>query len=649
MLNFKKTLIKSAFFSILPVCGFFLVFSAHALTEKPSSSSSLPIQPQLTTTPCIQAIFVHGVLTTIRDAFYEQSEPLNNTLKRMGNNSNNDILFCPTPTIVFWGDLPDQTDKEHKLRDKGNRLINEGNKLINEGYKLIKQNNRDTNEGNKLIKRGTHLKNEGYKQIEEGSRLKVKQGFEDLNKSSDWLPLTKELRTWGQIFVSDQFWLTVPSHLGTPFEKKPPSSLTTFSQRFDEQISSLPKNRPFVVFAHSAGSYAAIQYLSYLKSENPIWSNFLGVVTFGSPIKYTLPDKNIDSFSKRVNDTGKFWYNASYSVDPIAATIASSDLKSSQYITEIIDRKNDILSFGYFVLLNWNHPEKRHTDYWNDGNLVRMLSNSALYREIPFQNATLTSNDNPENDNNPLLFKNKLKAGYSHYIDMLHQSESNTPINKVNPTVIEKERNRLTLLNGKNVKNLELEGFQALRDQNLTKANDSFKEAAQIYSTYHNVSEISQRLVKLEAQLKTHPKQTVNWKNLYEQILTNYSWGMPIEEKRKWPMIEIYSDNEALKENIYNWFSEVNLPIIKYASPHHNQSINALWCGQGQKATAKQLAKILLNHKIDLKAVRGYPATSSARGTSKTIQVGFDQGLASDKTPTLTQNSLEHIECNPRS
>ncbi len=71
----------------------------------------------------------------------------------------------------------------------------------------------------------------------------------------------------------------------------------------------------------------------------------------------------------------------------------------------------------------------------------------------------------------------------------------------------------------------ERRGFQALVDHDVAAAIDAFDKARGVWPDYHNVAEIGQALRKFESRLQD--PESPMWPQLYREILTRYSWGMP--------------------------------------------------------------------------------------------------------------------------
>jgi hypothetical protein len=71
----------------------------------------------------------------------------------------------------------------------------------------------------------------------------------------------------------------------------------------------------------------------------------------------------------------------------------------------------------------------------------------------------------------------------------------------------------------------EVAGFQRLLDRDLDGAQVAFSEAARLWPTYHNVSEVARLLRRSKPDLANNSDRA--WAELYRTILTQYSWGMP--------------------------------------------------------------------------------------------------------------------------
>lgn len=70
---------------------------------------------------------------------------------------------------------------------------------------------------------------------------------------------------------------------------------------------------------------------------------------------------------------------------------------------------------------------------------------------------------------------------------------------------------------------IEREGFEAIVNQDVTLAIQKFSAASELWSDYHNVSEIKRLLIRQQSGLNS-PEA---WLALNRTILEKYSWGMP--------------------------------------------------------------------------------------------------------------------------
>jgi len=71
----------------------------------------------------------------------------------------------------------------------------------------------------------------------------------------------------------------------------------------------------------------------------------------------------------------------------------------------------------------------------------------------------------------------------------------------------------------------ERRGFEALLDREVRTALQAFEEARAIWPDYHNVAEIARLLDRQREQLDSPDSPA--WPQLYREILTRYSWGLP--------------------------------------------------------------------------------------------------------------------------
>lgn len=88
----------------------------------------------------------------------------------------------------------------------------------------------------------------------------------------------------------------------------------------------------------------------------------------------------------------------------------------------------------------------------------------------------------------------------------------------------------VTALNERSyAKSWEEEGFKAIRNRNIEQAIYAFAKSEEIWSIYHNVSEIHDLLIKMQSELTAGtPKQIEKaWENLSNVIVSKYSFGMP--------------------------------------------------------------------------------------------------------------------------
>jgi hypothetical protein len=72
----------------------------------------------------------------------------------------------------------------------------------------------------------------------------------------------------------------------------------------------------------------------------------------------------------------------------------------------------------------------------------------------------------------------------------------------------------------------ERRGFEALIARDFATALGAFDEARSIWPEYHNVAELGRALRNRQDQLRD-PDASAAWQQLYREILTRYSWGLP--------------------------------------------------------------------------------------------------------------------------
>ena len=82
------------------------------------------------------------------------------------------------------------------------------------------------------------------------------------------------------------------------------------------------------------------------------------------------------------------------------------------------------------------------------------------------------------------------------------------------------------------VKLLEYEGFMAIIDEDLEGAITAFSAASVVWPDYHNVAEIEALLIENRQQL-SEVDSSGPWQALFQQLLTEYAWGMPADIRKK--------------------------------------------------------------------------------------------------------------------
>jgi hypothetical protein len=71
----------------------------------------------------------------------------------------------------------------------------------------------------------------------------------------------------------------------------------------------------------------------------------------------------------------------------------------------------------------------------------------------------------------------------------------------------------------------EVRGFNHVLEKDISQALEAFTQAEKLWPDYHNVSEIRRLLIQKQDALKV--KDSAQWKEVYQKILSQYSWGMP--------------------------------------------------------------------------------------------------------------------------
>jgi len=74
-------------------------------------------------------------------------------------------------------------------------------------------------------------------------------------------------------------------------------------------------------------------------------------------------------------------------------------------------------------------------------------------------------------------------------------------------------------------------GFKYLLARDGQAAIDAFSQAEKIWPDYHNVSEIRRLLVQNRTSLEQ--TNSPKWKNVYEEVINQFSWGMPSEVRQQ--------------------------------------------------------------------------------------------------------------------
>jgi hypothetical protein len=82
---------------------------------------------------------------------------------------------------------------------------------------------------------------------------------------------------------------------------------------------------------------------------------------------------------------------------------------------------------------------------------------------------------------------------------------------------------------------LEVKGFQFIVSKDVDAALEAFAKAEKLWPSYHNVAEIRKLLNDNRAALIAAPKEGKSpaWTNVYQTLLSKYSWGMPADVQNK--------------------------------------------------------------------------------------------------------------------
>ena len=76
-----------------------------------------------------------------------------------------------------------------------------------------------------------------------------------------------------------------------------------------------------------------------------------------------------------------------------------------------------------------------------------------------------------------------------------------------------------------NAAKYEANGFKNLLDEKIDEAISSFTKSENSYNGYHQVYDITKYLIKKKGQMAED--NSTFWKTIYQEILSDYSWGMP--------------------------------------------------------------------------------------------------------------------------
>lgn len=86
-------------------------------------------------------------------------------------------------------------------------------------------------------------------------------------------------------------------------------------------------------------------------------------------------------------------------------------------------------------------------------------------------------------------------------------------------------------INPTSARDWELQGFKYILGRDVNAAINSFSEAEKNWPNYHNVAEIRRELVNERQTLFS--KESPKWKELYQHLLNELSWGMPADVRQK--------------------------------------------------------------------------------------------------------------------
>ena len=110
--------------------------------------------------------------------------------------------------------------------------------------------------------------------------------------------------------------------------------------------------------------------------------------------------------------------------------------------------------------------------------------------------------------------------------EVIPQKTTAAPESPINSTTKTSEK-----INPSNAREWEQVGFGKLIERDVKAAITAFSEAEKSWPNYHNVAEIRQLLVTGERDLSS--AASPKWRELYQHILKDLSWGMPTETRQK--------------------------------------------------------------------------------------------------------------------
>ena len=134
------------------------------------------------------------------------------------------------------------------------------------------------------------------------------------------------------------------------------------------------------------------------------------------------------------------------------------------------------------------------------------------------------------------LLKEELKRTNSSpgLLEIVEGIESNLEkqLSQVKSSALQQQSSLSSLSKKERVSKLERDGYEAIVDRDVINAIDYFSDARDLWSDYHNVSEIRKLLIMNKKNLEDS-SDIKSWKNIVEVILQKYSWGMPGDIREK--------------------------------------------------------------------------------------------------------------------